>query len=78
MESLQLKLHQIAEQLPPQQLETVLDFAEFLAFKAKNGSQRPAQNHGASKRLELPVVKGVIFHGDPLLRREDLYNDSGR
>lgn len=28
--------------------------------------------------LDIPTIKGVKFIGDPRLRREDMYDDSGR
>lgn len=75
MESSQLRLQQIVNQLSPQQVDEVVDFAEFLSFKAQNGPPAANQNR---KRLNLPVIKNVKFVGDPLLRREDLYDDRGR
>jgi hypothetical protein len=78
MELAQLKLHQIAEQLPPQQLEEVIDFAEFLTAKKKNGSRQNIQSRPRLKRFELPAIEDVKFIGDPLLRREDMYNEWGR
>jgi hypothetical protein len=30
------------------------------------------------KRFKIPVIKGVKFIGDPRMRREDMYDDSGR
>jgi hypothetical protein len=78
MELIQLKLQEVAAQLPPRELEEVFDFAEFLAYRTKNGSRPVNQPEFTKKRLELPVIKNVKFVGDPRLRREDLYDDSGR
>jgi len=75
MDSSHLKLQTIVEQLPSQHLEEVIDFAEFLAFKIKEESQHNLQNLPRLKRLEIPVIKGVKFIGDPLLRREDIYSE---
>lgn len=72
-----LKLQQIVEQLPEPQLEEVIDFAEFLSHKIKNGSPKAAQSH-FPQTLDLPVVREIKFVGDPFLRREDLYDESGR
>jgi hypothetical protein len=73
-----IKLHQIARQLPPQQLGAVIDFAEFLSFKIKKENSPIIKKHLRSKQLDLPVIIDVKFIGDPLLRREDMYDDWGR
>jgi len=74
----QLQLHKVATQLPVQQLREVLDFAEFLSSKAARTTQNELQERAPIKRLDIPVIKGVKFIGDPRLRREDIYDDSGR
>lgn len=73
-----IKLQQIARQLPPQQLGAVIDFAEFLSFKIKKENPPISKKHLRSKQLDLPVIKDVKFIGDPLLRREDMYDEWGR
>jgi hypothetical protein len=78
MELIQLKLQEVAAQLPPHALEEVIDFAEFLAYRTKNGVRPVNRFAFAKKRFELPVIKNVKFTGDPRLRREDLYDDLGR
>lgn len=78
MELIQFKLQEIAAQLPPRALEEVTDFAEFLSQKTKNGSRPVSWPKSQRKMIELPAIKNVKFIGDPLLRREDLYDDSGR
>ncbi len=73
-----IRLQQIARQLPPQQLGAVIDFAEFLSFKAAKENQQIREKRPRLKQLELPVIKGVKFIGDPLLPREDMYDEWGR
>jgi hypothetical protein len=70
-----IRLQQIAKQLPPQKLEAVIDFAEFLAFKATKENQPIRKKHPRLKKLDIPVIKDVKFIGDPLLRREDMYDE---
>jgi len=74
----QIRLQQVIRQLPPQQLSEVIDFAEFLSLKAtkENGQLQKGLPH--FKSLEIPVIKDVKFIGDPLLRREDIYDEAGR
>jgi len=72
------KLEQIVEHLSPQQVKEVIDFAEFLEFKMNKKSRRNLKHRSRLKRFEIPTTKNVKFLGDPLLRREDLYNDWGR
>jgi len=72
-----IRLQQIARQLPPQQLGTVIDFAEFLSFKATKENQQIFKKRPRLKQLDLPVIKDVKFIGDPLLRREDIYDEWG-
>jgi len=74
----QIRLQQVIRQLPPQQLNEVIDFAEFLSFKAGQANGQDLKKFSRAKRLELTVIKGVKFIGDPLLRREDIYDESGR
>ena len=74
----QVRLQKVASQLPAQQLEEVIDFAEFLSSKTARTTQNEAQERAPIKRLDIPVIKGVKFIGDPRLRREDMYDDSGR
>ena len=72
------KVERIVKQLNPQQLEEVIDFAEFLEFKNKKKKSRPKTNQPARlKQLEISVIKEVEYLGDPLLRREDIYDASG-
>ena len=78
MELSQLKLQQVAKQLPPHHLEEVINFAEFLSFKTAQEDQRRSKQLPRSKRLDLPVLKNVKFIGDPLLRRDNLYDELGR
>jgi len=75
MDVFPIKLQQIASQLPFQQLKEVIDFADFLSLKlAKETQKIPGKSlHG--KRLALPAIKNVKFIGDPLLRREDMYDE---
>jgi hypothetical protein len=73
-----IRLQQIARQLPPQQLEEVISFAEFLSLKATKENRQALEKRTSLKQLDLPVIKGVKFIGDPLLRREDMYDDLGR
>ncbi|MCI0617413.1 hypothetical protein L0244_30945 [bacterium] len=68
-----IKLQQIARQLPPQQLGAVIDFVEFLSSQATKENQQILKKRPGLKRLDLPVIKDVKFIGDPLLRREDIY-----
>jgi len=77
MTAAKLKLQKIVEQLPEPQVEEVIDFAEFLSQKIKNGSQKASQSP-FPQTLDLPVVREIKFVGDPLLRRGDLYDESGR
>ncbi len=74
------RLQQIALTLPSEHLQEVIDFAEFLSLKTREELARSAQNSTRANTagLEIPVIKGVKFVGDPLLRREDLYDDRGR
>ena len=78
MELNQFKLQEVAAQLPPRELEEVIDFAEFLAYRTKNGSRPVNQPKSPIRQIELPVIKNVKFVGDPRLRREDLYDELGR
>ncbi len=78
MELNRVKLQEVAAQLPPRELEEVIDFAEFLAHRTKNEVHSVNQFTSAKKRFEIPVIKNVKFIGDPRLRREDLYDDWGR
>lgn len=70
-----MRLLQIARQLPPHKLGAVIDFAEFLVFKATKENQQILQKRPGLKRLDLPVIKDVKFIGDPLPRREDIYGE---
>jgi len=78
MGSSQFQLHYVAAQLPAQHLKEVLDFAEFLAYKNNNGVRQSNRRPSRLKHLEIPSMKDVKFIGDPLLRREDIYDDWGR
>ncbi|MDZ7289248.1 MAG: DUF2281 domain-containing protein [candidate division KSB1 bacterium] len=78
MDIFPIRLQQIVRQLPPQQLEEVINFAEFLSLKVRKENQPVMEKRTHLKRLDLPVIKGVKFISDPLLRREDIYNDWGR
>jgi hypothetical protein len=78
MESSHLKLQQVVKQLPPQHLAEVISFAEFLSFKAMHEDRRRLEQSSRSKHLELPMIKDVKYIGDPLLRREELYDEWGR
>ncbi|GEM_PF-5058302 len=78
MELSQLKLQQVVKQLSPQHLAEVIHFAEFLSFKITQEDRRQFEQPSRSKRLELPMIKDVKYIGDPLLRREDLYDEWGR
>jgi len=78
MELSQLKLQQVVRLLPPQHLEEVINFAEFLSFKVTQEDRQQLKQPPRSKRLDLPVIKDVKYIGDPLLRREDLYDEWGR
>ena len=77
MELSQLKLQQVVRQLPPQHLAEVISFAEFLSFKAVQEDRQRLEQPSRSKRLELPMIKDVKYIGDPLLRREELYDEWG-
>jgi len=56
-------------------LGTVIDFAEFLSFKIRKENLPITKRHLRSKQLDLPVLKDVKFIGDPLLQREDMYDE---
>lgn len=73
-----MRLQRIAGQLPPQHLEEVIDFAEFLIAKTQNEPVAAVKKRLRPGRLKLPTVKGITFIGDPLIRREELYSDLGR
>jgi len=73
-----IKLHQIVSLLPPSQLKEVIDFADFLSFKLAKENKKIPERSSRGKRLDWPVIKDVKFIGDPLLRREDLYDEWGR
>jgi len=72
------RLQQVIWQLPLQQLNEVIDFAEFLSLKVKKENGQSQKGFPHSKSLEIPVIKDVKFIGDPLLRREDIYDEAGR
>lgn len=74
----QIRLQQVIRQLPLQQLNEVIDFAEFLSLKATKENGRLQKGPPRAKNLEIPVIKNVKFIGDPLLRREDIYDEWGR
>jgi len=74
----QIRLQQVIRQLPPQQLNEVIDFAEFLSFKAAQENSQVLKNFPRAKHFEISTIKDVKFIGDPLLRREDIYDESGR
>lgn len=78
MEVSPLKLQQIASQLPLPQLKEVIDFADFLSFKVAKENGKILKKSSRGKRLDWPVIKDVKFIGDPLLRREDMYDELGR
>lgn len=78
MEASVLKLQQIVRKLPIQFLKEVIDFAEFLSLKAEKENDGIPEKFPRARRLELPIIKNVKFIGDPLLRREDLYDEWGR
>lgn len=72
------KLEQRVKQLSTQQIKEVIDFVEFLEFKMKKKIRPNSKKPTHSKRFEIPTIKHVKFVGDPLLRREEIYNDWGR
>ena len=78
MSAPQIQLQQIIRQLLPQQLNEVIDFAEFLSLKATKENGRLQKRPPRTNNLEIPVIKNVKFIGDPLLRREDIYDEWGR
>lgn len=78
MSAISKKLQNIVEQLPPRQLEEVINFAEFLESKVKKKSRNNLERLPRLRELNLPVIINVKYIGDPLLRREDLYNELGR
>lgn len=73
-----IKLQQIASQLPLPQLKEVIDFADFLSLKVAKENGKILKKSSRGKRLDWPVIKDVKFIGDPLLRREDIYDELGR
>ncbi|MCI0697195.1 DUF2281 domain-containing protein [candidate division KSB1 bacterium] len=78
MEVSPIKLHQIASQLPLPQLKELIDFADFLSFKLAKENGKILKKSSRGKQLDWPVIKDVKFIGDPLLRREDMYDEWGR
>jgi len=78
MYTAQIRLLQAIRQLPPQQLNEVIDFAEFLSLKATKENGRLPKGLPRARHFEISTIKDVKFIGNPLLRREDIYDEAGR